>query len=87
MHNDFTLFKRKVPSGQKVVYFYAYDSAGKRLGPWSTGEATLMAGRNYCNRLNREGRLLPGPKGIPDFAEYANGFWDWEASHCQQVKG
>jgi integrase len=50
------------------------------MGPWSTGETALTAGRNYCNRLNREGRLLPGPKGIPTFAEYAKGFWDWEAS-------
>jgi hypothetical protein len=31
MHNDFTLFKRKVPSGQTVVYYYAYDIEGKRL--------------------------------------------------------
>jgi hypothetical protein len=80
MHNDFTLFKRRVPSGQTVVYYYAYDNEGKRLGPWSTGELTLTAGRNHCNRLNRLGRLLPGPKDIPTFAEYAQGFWDWETS-------
>jgi integrase len=80
MHNDFTLFKRRVPSGEKVVYFYAYNSEGKRLGPWSTGESTLTAGRNHCNRLNREGRLLPGPKGTMTFGEYAEGFWDWEGS-------
>jgi integrase len=80
MHNDFTLFKRKVPSGKTVVYFYAYDRDGKRLGPWSTGEVNLTGARNYCNRLNREGLLLPGPKGIPAFAEYAKGFWDWEVS-------
>jgi integrase len=80
MHNDFTLFKRRVPSGQVVVYYYAYDAGGRRRGPWSTGEAKLTAGRNYCNRLNREGRLLPGPKGIPTFAEYVIGFWDWEDS-------
>jgi integrase len=80
MHNDFTLFKRKVPSGQLVVYYLAYDSEGKRRGPWSTGETTLTAARNYCNRLNREGRLLPGPKGAMTFEEYAKGFWDWEES-------
>jgi integrase len=80
MHNDFTLFKRTVPSGQTVVYYYAYDDEGKRLGPWSTGELALTAGRNHCNRLNREGKLLPGPKGMPTFEEFSRGFWDWEAS-------
>ncbi|GHU13618.1 hypothetical protein FACS1894161_3760 [Spirochaetia bacterium] len=64
MHNDFTLFKRKVPSGEKVVYYYAYDDEGKRHGPWTTGETGLTAARNVCNRLNREGKLLPGPKTI-----------------------
>jgi integrase len=80
MHNDFTLFKRTVPSGEKVVYYYAYDGGGKRLGPWSTGETSLTAARNVCNRLNREGKLLPGLKDSPTFAEFAAGFWDWETS-------
>jgi len=80
MHNDFTLFSRVVPSGKTVIYYYAYDSGGKRLGPWTTGEANKTAARNYCNRLNREGKLLPGPKEVPTFAEYAATFWDWEKS-------
>jgi hypothetical protein len=61
MHNDFTLFKRTVPSGRTVVYYLAYDGEGKRRGPWSTGETSLTAARNYCNRLNLEGKLLLGP--------------------------
>jgi integrase len=80
MHNDFTLFKRKVPSGEKVVYYYAYDGEGKRRGPWTTGETSMTVARNYCNRLNREGKLVPGPKSTMTFAEYAQGFWDWETS-------
>jgi len=80
MHNDFTLFARKVPSGKTVIYYYAYDDEGKRLGPWTTGHENKTAARNYCNRLNREGRLLPLPKEIPTLAEYAAGFWDWENS-------
>jgi integrase len=84
MHNDFTLFTRKVPSGKTVVYYYAYDDEGRRLGPWTTGEANKTAARNYCNRLNREGRLLPGPKGIPTFEEYSKGFWEWET--CPYLK-
>ena len=80
MHNDFTLFFRVVPSGKTVVYYYAYDGGGRRLGPWSTGQNNKTAARNFCNRINREGKLLPGPKEVPTFAEYAAGFWDWEES-------
>jgi hypothetical protein len=84
MHNDFTFFTRKVPSGKTVVYYYAYDDEGRRLGPWTTGEANKTAARNYCNRLNRKGRLLPGPKGIPTFEEFSKGFWEWET--CPYLK-
>jgi integrase len=80
MHNDFTLFTRVVPSGKTVVYYYAYDNEGRRLGPWTTGQDNKTMARNYCNRLNREGKLLPGLKEIPTFAEFAVSFWDWEKS-------
>jgi hypothetical protein len=62
MHNDFTLFTRVVPSGKTVVYYYAYDEEDRRLGPWSTGQANKTLARNYCNQLNRQGKLLPGFK-------------------------
>jgi integrase len=62
------------------VYYYAYDDEGRRLGPWTTGQDNKTMARNYCNRLNREGKLLPGLKEIPAFAEYAADFWDWEKS-------
>jgi len=80
MHNDFTLFTRKVPSGKTVVYYYAYDEDGRRLGPWTTGHENKTAARNYCNKLNREGKLLHGATGIPTLAEFAADFWDWEKS-------
>ena len=80
MHNDFTLFTRKVPSGKTVVYYYAYNDEGKRLGPWTTGQPNKTAARNFCNKLNRQGKLLPGPKDIPTLEEYSIGFWDWENS-------
>jgi hypothetical protein len=80
MHNDFTLFFRTVPSGKNVVYYYAYDDEGNRLGPWTTGQPNKTAARNYCNRLNRQGKLLPGPKDMPTFEEYSAGFWDWDNS-------
>jgi len=65
MHNDFTLFSRVASSGKKVVYYYAYDGEGRRRGPWSTGQTSKTLARNYCNKLNREGKLLPKPKGKP----------------------
>ncbi|MDR0442613.1 MAG: tyrosine-type recombinase/integrase [Treponema sp.] len=80
MHNDFTLFPRKLLSGKKVFYYYAYNSEGVRLGPWSTGQTGKTAARNYCNCLNREGKLLRRTKNVPAFAEYSAGFWDWEKS-------
>jgi integrase len=80
MRNDFTLFFRVVPSGKKVVYYYAYDNDGDRCGPWSTGQITKTAARNFCNTLNRKGILLPEGKTMPTFEEYATGFWDWDNS-------
>ena len=49
MRNDFTLFYRVVPSGKKVVYYYAYNDEGVRLGPWTTGQVNKTAARNFCN--------------------------------------
>jgi integrase len=80
MRNDFTLFKRVVPSGKTVVYYYAYNDDGVRQGPWTTGQENKTAARNYCNKLNREGKLLPAPKEIPTFTEFSVDFWDWENS-------
>jgi integrase len=80
MRNDFTLFYRVVPSGKKVVYYYAYDDEGTRKGPWSTGQASKTLARNFCNALNRKGALLPQGKSMPTFEEYAAGFWDWDNS-------
>jgi integrase len=80
MRNDFTLFFRVVPSGKKVVYYYAYDSDGTRRGPWTTGQSSKTAARNYCNHLNREKKLLHDVREMPTFAEYAADFWDWDTS-------
>ena len=80
MHNDFTLVSRKVPSGKTVVYYYAYNGEGQRLGPWTTGQVNKTAARNYCNLLNRKGKLLQNVKGMPTFSEFSQGFWDWENS-------
>jgi integrase len=80
MKNDFTLYFRKMPSGKRVYYYYAYDDDGSRQGPWSTGQETKTAARNFCNRLIKEKKLLPNTKAMPTFAVYSADFWDWENS-------
>jgi integrase len=84
IHNDFTLYWRVIPSGKRVVYYYAYDADGNRLGGWSTGETTMTAARVTCNRLLREGKLIPDSGYMPTFAEYARGWWEWET--CAYLK-
>ena len=80
MRNDYTLFFRVVPSGKKVVYYYAYDDDGNRIGPWTTGQLNKTLARNFCNDLLRKGTLVPGIKGMTTFDVYAKEFWDWEKS-------
>ena len=83
IHNDFTLYFRVVPSGKRVVYFYAYEN-GKRLYGRSTRESTLTAARLKCNRLLKEGLLSGKKANAPTFAEYARGWWDWDT--CEYLK-
>jgi integrase len=84
IHNDFTLYWRVIPSGKRVVYYYAYDVDSNRLGGWSTGETTMTAARVKCNRLLREGKLIPNSGYMPTFAEFALGWWEWET--CAYLK-
>ena len=78
IHNDFTLYWRVVPSKKRVVYYHAYDENGKRLCGRSTGETTMTAARVKCNRLLKEGKLVPDKNYMPTFAEYAKGWWEWD---------
>jgi len=84
IHNDFTLYFRVVPSGKRVVYFYAYDENGRRLNGRSTGETTMTAARLKCNRLFRERALIRKRDYVPTFAKFAQGWWDWD--RCEYLK-
>jgi integrase len=86
MHNDFTLFRRSFPSGKKVVYYYAYDENGLRRGPWTTKQTGMTLARNYCNRLLKTGTLLPYKLSGQTFAEYAQGWWEWETCKYLQKR-
>jgi hypothetical protein len=84
VHNDFTLYKRTLASGMVVVYYHAYDRSGKRLPGRSTGQSSLTAARVECNRLMREGLLIPDTAVSPTFAEFASLWWDWDT--CDYLK-
>lgn len=53
---EFSLFKRKMPSGKYVYYYYVYDENGKRV-PRSTGERTKAKALAYILRRRDEGKL------------------------------
>jgi integrase len=84
IHNDFTLYWRVFPSGKRVVYYYAYDENGRRQMGRSTGENNMTAARVKCNRLLKESNLIPNKGYMPTFAEYAQGWWEWET--CAYLK-
>jgi integrase len=44
----------------------------------------MTAARVECNRLMREGLLIPNKKITPTFAEFASGWWDWQT--CEYLK-
>jgi predicted NUDIX family phosphoesterase len=81
----FSLYRRKLQSGKVILYYQLYDDDGERVCGHSTGKSTRTAAREYCNALLREGRLLPKDQmRIPTFAEFAQGWWDFET--CGYLK-
>jgi hypothetical protein len=52
-------------------------------GLGGTGGKTAAAGVN-CNRLVREGKLIPDSGSTPAFAEYVQGWRGWET--CAYLK-
>jgi integrase len=70
IHSNYTLYWRVVPSGKRVVYYYAWDENNKRRGGYSTGQATVTAAKLHCDKLLREGKLISNSDFMPTFAEY-----------------
>ncbi|MCL2722795.1 MAG: site-specific integrase, partial [Treponema sp.] len=86
MRNDFTMFKRAVPSGAKVVYYYAYDENGIRKGPWTTKCLNFTEARNYCHRLIKNGALIPNRIKTVTFSEFAKGFWELDSDYIRDER-
>jgi integrase len=83
----FSLYKRKLASGITVFYYRTYDENGLRLCGHSTGQTTRTAAREFCNRLNRDGKLIPQKQDkimVPSFAKFAEGWWDYDT--CPYLK-
>jgi integrase len=83
----FSLYKRKLASGITVFYYRTYGENGQRLCGHSTGQTTRTAAREFCNRLNREGKLIPQKQDkimVPSFAKFADGWWDYDT--CPYLK-
>jgi integrase len=81
--NDFSVFKRTLPSGMMVYYYQCYDEDGKRTNGRSTGEVKRTLAIAYCMKLYREGKLIPEKKG-PTFGEFAQGWYD--GSTCKYLQ-
>jgi hypothetical protein len=46
------------------IRYADYKEGSRRMGPWSTGQASKTAARNYCNTPIKRGLSLPGIKGL-----------------------
>jgi integrase len=67
-----------------VVFYHAYDAEDNRVGPWTTKCKNLTAARNYCNRLLKDGKLLPKRNKVITFAKFADGFWDRTSEYVRR---
>jgi hypothetical protein len=76
LREEFSVYKRRMPSGHTVYYYQIYDEDGKRSCGHSTGKATKTAARAFCVELVRERRLDEFRRSrVPTFAEFAEGWW------------
>lgn len=65
----FNLFKKTLPSGQRVYYYQVWDESGRRR-QFSTGERLKASAHRVCLELYRKHQLVPaGPRLLEDFAE------------------
>ena len=79
----FTVFARKLPSGQRVFYYQCYDQKGNRQWAKSTGLSRKTEAVAFCMKLFKDGVLIPEKKS-PTFAEFSTGWWDLET--CRYLK-
>ena len=71
---DYTLFKRKMPSGKTVYYYAVYDEDGKRIFR-STGEKTKALADKYVRDLADHGRLGVKDRSLVTLNDYTRDFF------------
>ncbi len=87
-HEPWTLLPRKMPPsvrhprGITVFYYRARNPDGTRTNAFTTGCTTKSAARDYCRKLEKEGKLIPdrnapAPSKPLTFADLARDFWSW----------
>jgi integrase len=83
----FSLYRRRLLSGKVVFYYRTYNENGDLITGRSTGQTTRTAAKEYCIRLNREGKLVPEKTAhikVPAFKDYSEGWWDYDT--CPYLK-
>lgn len=73
--NDYTLFKRKMPTGRIVYYYVIYDEqTGKRIYR-STGERTKALAEKYVRELADKGKLGVKDRVMVRLRDYTEDFF------------
>ena len=80
----FTIFPRKMKSGLVVWYYQTYDNKNRRTTARSTGQTSKGAARVYCNKLFKEGTLVPNRDNNITFQKYSVNWWVWDK--CEYLK-
>lgn len=65
----FSLYPRKTKKGVRVWYYRTYDKNGKRTIGRSTGQIFKTLARRYCQKLIKEGKLIPQVSSIQEFPQ------------------
>jgi hypothetical protein len=79
---DYSLYKRR--TGDGLIWYYRTDDPySRRTVARSTGETNKTLVERFCNRLLRDGTLIPAK--VQFFSEFAKGWWVWD--RCPYIRG
>ena len=81
---DFVLYPRKMKDGREIWYYRAYDADGRRIPGQSTGLTTEKKAEKHCEKLLREGKLIPIK--TPTLREWAASEKWWQWGECKYLR-
>jgi hypothetical protein len=82
---DFVLCPRTMKDGGEVWYYRAYDAEGHRISGQSTRLISEKKAKKYCEKLLREGRLIPTK--TPTLRQRAEDEHWWQWGKCRYLLG